>query len=124
MVWAAELVCKVAKNQMPGFGYRQGRRNSIIIPHLANKNYIRVSEGPTAGDSPGMGIKAHLPLGNNRLHRFKHELNRIFNSYDVASRVVLISLIIAAREVDLPCPVGPVTKPNLVLGSKRVKNFG
>ena len=110
MVWGASWVCRVAKTRWPV---------SAAVRAVAMVSWSRISPTRMTSGSwrrarlqrggEALGVGPDLALVDDRLLVPVDELDRVLDRHDVHGALWLISSIMAARVVDLPEPVGPVT---------------
>ena len=85
--------------------------NRLHIPHLSDKDNVGIfPQCGTKRRSKTVGILTDTALIDDTFTIFMDELDRIFNRYICLRRFQFISLINAAKVVDLPLPVTPVTR--------------
>jgi hypothetical protein len=98
-------------HQVPGLRDGQGGGDALEVAHLADEHDVRVlAEHRLQRRVKRLGIGSHLPLAHRSGFIFVQIFDRILDGDDVAGRLRLSTSIIDAIDVDLPEPVGPVTR--------------
>ena len=94
-------------------GLRRGQRghDRLEVAHLAEEDHVGVL-AQRAAESLGEAdrVRAELALVDDALLVLVQELDRVLDRDDVVGPLRLISSMSAASVVDLPEPVGPVTR--------------
>ena len=97
------------ENQHSHRGAGKPQPDGIQFPHFANEDDIRVgTHGSAQGFGEGTGMKPHFPVDNGTVFVFVNEFHRVFNGDDM----LFLGII---DIVDLPLPVGPVTRTRPLL---------
>ena len=109
--WIAELVWSVPNTQMARFGNGERRLDGLEIAHLTEQDDIGIlPQHVLERGGEGLGVGAHFALIHQAAFVRMHELDGILDGYDVDPLGSLLILsTMAARVVDLPLPVAPVT---------------
>ena len=112
IVLGALCVCSVREDEVAGLGGGQRGRDRLEVAHLAEEDHVGVL-AQRAAERVGEArrVLADLALVDDAALVMVQELDRVLDRDDVigaASR--LISSMIEASVVDLPEPVGPVTR--------------
>jgi hypothetical protein len=92
-----------------GSGDRNG--NGVQVAHLAHQNHVGIfTQGGAQAVGKAHGVAAHLALVDHAFLVLVQILNGVLQGDNVQLRSTLIMSIMEARVVDLPEPVGPVTR--------------
>jgi hypothetical protein len=98
------------EGEVSRLGDAQGRLDGLQVTHLADQHHVRVlPQRGAQGVGEGVGVGVQLALVHHALLVGVQVLDGILDGDDVLVplRVDLVSM--AARVVDFPDPVGPVT---------------
>ncbi len=100
-----------AQGQATRLGQTQRGGDGLQIAHLSDENDVGVlaKHGPQ-GILEGMRVRGDLSLLDQAALVGMDELDRILESDDVSVSLAIDVVDMAANVVDLPDPVGPVTR--------------
>ena len=99
------------EHEVAGLGGGERGRDRLEVAHLAEEDHVGVLAQRRAQRlAEGRCVGADLALGDDAALVPVHELDRVFDGEDVMRLLRLTSSTIEASVVDLPEPVGPVTR--------------
>ena len=99
-----------AEYQVAGFRRGEGQTNGFQVAHFAHQHHVRIfSQRRTQRLTEPQRVAMHFALIDQASLAFVHELDRIFNGYNVIRAVVVAVIDHAGERRHLPDPVGPVT---------------
>ena len=107
---------------MAGFGKSNSVIHRLAFANFADHDHVRrLAQCVFERHGPALSVAANFALRDNAVAMLVHELDGVLNGDDVAARVAITMITIAAIDVVLPLPVAPtkITKPRLAMMMSR-----